>query len=148
MYAIVLIARLALAAVFVASGATKLADRSGTRQAIEDFGVPSTLARPAGILLPAGELCAGLALLTVTMAWYGAVAALALIGVFIVGITLNLARGRRPACHCFGAVHSEPIGWSTLARNAVLAGVAALVVWEAPVNPGPSAIGWLGQLTL
>jgi uncharacterized membrane protein YphA (DoxX/SURF4 family) len=39
-----LLARLLLAVVFVAAGAAKLADRAGSRQAVADFGVHSSLA--------------------------------------------------------------------------------------------------------
>src|ERR671933_307156 len=67
--------------------------------------------------------------------------------VFVAGIGYNLARGRTPDCHCFGQLHSAPAGWSTLARNAVLALIAAVVVWHGPTTAGPSAVGWLGTLT-
>ena len=50
-----LVARLLLALVFAAAGAAKLADREGSRQAIVDFGVPSALAAPLGLLLPLGR---------------------------------------------------------------------------------------------
>jgi methylamine dehydrogenase accessory protein MauD len=66
---------------------------------------------------------------------------------FIVGIGTNLARGRRPDCHCFGQLHSSPAGWNTLLRNGVLAGVAAFVVWEGKEGAGPSSVSWLGTLS-
>src|SRR5829696_8129817 len=47
-----LLTRLLLASVFVVAGVGKLTDRSGTRQAIADFGVPSPLVAPLGVLLP------------------------------------------------------------------------------------------------
>ncbi len=53
---------------------------------------------------------------------------MALLSVFVVGITYNLARGRNPECHCFGQLHSAPAGWKTLARNGVLAAVAGFVL--------------------
>jgi hypothetical protein len=36
---------------------------------------------------------------------------LALLVLFIVAIAVTLARGRKPDCHCFGQLHSKPIGW-------------------------------------
>jgi thiol-disulfide isomerase/thioredoxin len=68
--------------------------------------------------------------------------------VFIVGISINLARGRTPECHCFGQLHSAPAGWKTLARNGVLAAVAGFVLWEGyEGGAGPSALSWLGGLS-
>jgi methylamine dehydrogenase accessory protein MauD len=144
----VLFARLLLAAVFVVAGITKLADREGSRRAITDFGAPAALAGPLGILLPLAEFAVAAALIPITTAFWGAVGALALLLLFVVGIGANLARGRRPDCHCFGQLHSAPAGWSTLARNGVLAAVAALLVWRGwEGDVGPSVIGWVGALS-
>src|SRR5438045_7570228 len=93
-------ARVLLAAVFLVAGVAKLADRSGSRQALRDFGVPAVLARPFGLLLPLAELAVVVALLLTPLAWWGAVGALALLLLFVVGIGFNLARGRQPDCHC------------------------------------------------
>jgi uncharacterized membrane protein YphA (DoxX/SURF4 family) len=94
-----LIARLVLVVVFVVAGLTKLADRAGLRQALIDFGVPARLATPGGILLPLAELAVAVALIPLVSAWWGALGALVLLALFIVGITFNLARGRKPDCH-------------------------------------------------
>src|SRR2546421_493895 len=140
-------ARVLLAVVFVVAGLAKLADRARARQALRDFGVPAALATPLGLLLPLAELAVVLALLPTRSAWWGALGALVLLLLFIAGIGANLARGRTPDCHCFGQLHSAPVGWPTLTRNAVLAAVAAFVVWQGPTRAGPSAVGWLGTLT-
>jgi methylamine dehydrogenase accessory protein MauD len=66
---------------------------------------------------------------------------------FLAGIGLSLARGRRPDCRCFGQLHSEPVGRSTLARNGVLAAVAGFLAWQAGDEPGPSLVGWLAELS-
>jgi peroxiredoxin/uncharacterized membrane protein YphA (DoxX/SURF4 family) len=146
METILLIARLLLALVFVAAGAAKLADPKGSRQAIVDFGVPAALAAPLGILLPLAELAVAVALIPASTAWWGAVGALVLLCVFVVGIGNSLARGRKPDCHCFGQLHSAPAGGKTLARNAALAAVAGFVVWQGyRGGAGPSAVGWLSS---
>jgi peroxiredoxin len=143
-----LIARGLLALVFAVAGTAKLADREGSRQAIVDFGVPSALATPLGLLLPLAELAVAAALLPASTAWWGALGALALLSAFVVGISVNLARGRKPDCHCFGQLHSAPAGWKTLARNGVLAIVAGFVLWEGyDGGAGPSALAWLGALS-
>jgi len=143
-----LFARLLLSGVFLVAGVAKLADREGSRQAIVGFGVPAALAAPLAIVLPLAELAVAAALIPTATAFWGALGTLALLLLFVAGIGTNLARGRRPDCHCFGQLHSAPAGWSTLARNGVLAGVAALLVWwglEGEV--GPSVVGWIGALS-
>lgn len=141
------VARLLLALVFLVAGFAKLADRAGSRQGLIDFGVPKSLANSLGILLPLAELAVAVALIPTSAAWWGAVGALALLLLFVVGIGINLARGRKPDCHCFGQLHSAPAGWSTLARNGVLAAVAGFIVWQGRDGTGPSAVNWLGALT-
>src|SRR5438874_6097778 len=125
---LLLFARLLLCAVFLVAGLAKLADLAGSRQAMRDFGVPGKLADVFGVLLPVAELASAVALIIPFTAWWGAVAAMALLLIFVAGIGYNLAHGRTPDCHCFGQLHSAPAGWSTLIRNLVLAGLAGVVV--------------------
>src|ERR687898_1367806 len=144
---VLLFARLLLAAVFVVAGGAKLADREGSRRAVADFGVPASLAAPLGVLLPLAELAVAAALIPTSTAWWGAVGALVLLLLFVVGISANLARGRKPECHCFGQLHSGPAGWKTLARNGVLAAIAGFVLWAGYEGAGPSALSWVGALS-
>ncbi len=51
----------------------------------------------------------------------GRAAALLLLLAFAGGVARAMSRGQAPDCHCFGQIHSEPAGPSTLIRNAVLA---------------------------
>src|SRR5947207_6420697 len=104
-------ARVLLVVVFVVAGLAKLADRAGARQALRDFGVPAVLATPLGALLPLAELAVAVALLPAASVWWGALGALVLLLLFIAGIGASLARGRTPDCHCFGQLHSAPVGW-------------------------------------
>src|SRR5215217_7175193 len=148
MDAALLIARPVRAALFTLAGVAKLSDLKGSRQAIIDFGVPSAIAAPLGLVLPLAELAIAATLLSASTAWWGALGALTLLSVFVVGISINLARGRKPECHCFGQLHSAPAGWKTLARNGVLAAIAGFVLWGSyGGGAGPSALAWLGALT-
>lgn len=142
-----LAARLLLAAVFAAAGLAKLTDWPSSRQALVDFGAPVRLAMPLGPALALAELAVAVALIPIATAWWGALAALGLILAFIGGIAANLARGRAPTCRCFGQLGAAPIGRSTIVRNLILASLAGLVVWQGPLDPGPSAVGWVGLLT-
>jgi methylamine dehydrogenase accessory protein MauD len=138
---------LLLALVFAVAGAAKFADRTGSRQAIINFGVPGSLATPLGLFLPLAELAVAGALIPAASAWWGAIGALSLLLLFVMGITINLARGRKPDCHCFGQLHSSPAGWKTLGRNGILAAVAGFVVWQGREGAGPSAISWIETLS-
>src|SRR5947207_15645713 len=141
-------ARLLLCVVFLIAGLAKLADLARSRQALRDFGVPSRLADPFGLLLPLAELAVAVALLLPATAWWGALGALALLLLFVGGIGYNLARGRHPDCHCFGQLHSAPAGWPTLIRNLVLAAVAGIIVVFGWSTSELSVVDWLAPLSL
>jgi peroxiredoxin len=139
------IARIVLAVVFAVAALAKLADRAGSRQAVVGFGVPDALATPLSIALPLAELAVAAALLPTASAWWGALGALALLLAFVVAIAFNLASGRKPDCRCFGQLSAGPIGWSTMARNSVLAGIAGFVVVGGWQDAGPSPLAWLAD---
>ena len=141
-----LICRLLLAAVFLVAGLAKLADLSGSRQAVRDFGIPARLAAPLGGVLPLAELAVAVALVLVGSAWWGALGALLLLLLFAAGIGVNLAQGRHPDCHCFGQVHSAPASWLTLLRNLGLAAVAGVVVVSGRGERGLGVFGWFTVL--
>jgi peroxiredoxin len=140
-------ARLLLAFVFALAGAAKLLDRTGTREALIAFGVRDRFAAPLVLALPAAELAIAAALLVDASTWPGALGALLLSAIFATGIGVNLARGRRPSCHCFGNLHSRPIGPSTLLFNGGIMLVAGALFWRARENPGPSLFAWMSALT-
>jgi peroxiredoxin/uncharacterized membrane protein YphA (DoxX/SURF4 family) len=138
-----LIARLFLAVVFGVSGTAKLADLEGTRQAAAGFGLPAWAGRPVAVALPAVELAVAAALLPATTAAAAGWAALGLLAVFSAVVAASLARGRRPACHCFGQIRPAPVGWRTLARNAALGAVAAFIA-VAGWPDGGASLGQVG----
>jgi uncharacterized membrane protein YphA (DoxX/SURF4 family)/peroxiredoxin len=136
--------RVVLAIVFAVAGVAKLLDRAGTRRSLAEFGVPGRALPVAALLLPLVELATAVALIPAGSARWGALAAMALLLIFIGGIANALAHGEAPDCHCFGQVHSTPAGRGALARNAVLAALAAIVVLE---GPGPSIPDWVSART-
>jgi peroxiredoxin len=142
MHDALVIARLCLVAVFLIAGVAKLADRSGTRQALANFDVPARLIDPFVLLLPLAELAAATALVFPTTARWGAAGSLLLLALFVVGLTRVLRRGEAPDCHCFGQLHSKPASWTTVARNLVLALPAGYVMLA---GPGPSLTSWMAN---
>jgi thiol-disulfide isomerase/thioredoxin len=141
-----LVSRIVLAAVFAIAGATKLADRAGTRQGMVGFGAPEWLAGTLALGVPLAELAVAGLVLPAGTAVYGAIGALALLAVFSAAIGWNLAHGRAPDCHCFGQLHSEPASWRTLARNAALAAIAVIALVGSIAEPVTSATAWIGDL--
>lgn len=145
MDAVLLLVRLFLAGVFGVAAITKLADLSGSQEAMRDFGLPERLAGPAGIALPLAELAITVMLLPLATSWWGAVAALVLLLAFIAAIAYTLAQGRAPDCHCFGQVYSAPVGRATLVRNGIFAALASVLVLQGPERQGSSLAGWMGE---
>ncbi|MFD4605532.1 MauE/DoxX family redox-associated membrane protein [Streptomyces sp. NPDC058464] len=143
-----LIGRLALASVFLLAGLTKLVDRPGAREATRAFGVPPVLSKVVGTVLPLAELAVVVMLLPAASAYWGALGTLGLLLVFSVAIAASLVRGQRPECHCFGQLHSAPVGWRALTRNLGLAALAGFVVLVGGQERGLSAVAWLGHLTV
>ena len=126
---VLLIVRLALALVFIASGISKLRSLEGSRTAAADLGVPSRLAPLVGTALPVVELAVAALLVVAPSGRAPAAAAALLLATFTAVLAANIARGRRPACRCFGEVHAKPISGATIVRNVVLlAGAVAVAV--------------------
>jgi hypothetical protein len=114
------IAGIVVGAVFLFSGALKLAaGRRWTEQAVE-LGTPR-FAIPAvpWIEIVLGALLAAGVELPVT----GLLAA-ALVAVFTVLLAVRLAQGRRPPCACFGRLSTRPIGPGSIVRNLILIALA------------------------
>lgn len=120
--------RIFLAGVFFLAGIGKLLDLKGAEKAVRDFGVPESLAKPFGFLLPVFEICLAVLLLFVQTSWFGAIGATLLLTVFIGGMLWQMKLGNAPDCHCFGQIHSEPVGKKSLLRNVIFAILALLLV--------------------
>src|SRR3954452_8257734 len=139
---VLLAIRILLALVFATAGIGKLFDLEGSRAAMRDFGLSRRLASAAGVVLPVVELAAAVLLILHPTVTAGAVLTLVLLLAFIGGIANALRRGVAPDCHCFGQIHSEPAGPSTLIRNGVL---AALAIFLVAAGKGPAIDTWVGD---
>jgi len=133
---LLLLLRIFLFGVFALAGVAKLLDPEGSEKAVKGFGVPEDLAKPVAFLLPVSEIVIALMLLARTTAWFGAILALLLLLVFIGGMLVQIAKGNAPDCHCFGQLHSEPVGKSSLIRNVGFAALALFLVGQGRDNQG------------
>ncbi len=132
-----LIVRLGLAGVFGVAGIAKLLDADGSRKALRDFGVPEPLIAPAAVLLPIVELAIAVGLIFIGTSWYAAIAGAVLFAVFTAAMLYQMSKGNAPDCHCFGQIHSEPVGASSIVRNFVLLAAAGVLIF-----PGASSQGF------
>jgi methylamine dehydrogenase accessory protein MauD len=141
---LVLALRVVLVVVFATAGIAKLRDREGSIQALKGFGVGGTTGRIGGTVLPLVELAVAVALVFASTATAGAIGAMVLLLAFVAAISRALLQGTAPDCHCFGQIHSAPAGPSTLARNALLAAMAVVVL---AAGGGPAIDTWVGDRT-
>ncbi|MGH9931743.1 MAG: MauE/DoxX family redox-associated membrane protein, partial [Pyrinomonadaceae bacterium] len=146
MHLITVLLRVALSAVFGVAGVTKLIDPRGTRDAVKNFGAPEPLAPALTIALPIVELAIAAGFLFTNTTLASALAALFMLILFVVAISVNLARGQTHDCHCFGQLYSRPLGWPTLVRNLIFVLGAVFVLWQSATRAGSGILKMLGEL--
>ena len=138
---VALVARIALAITFAISAVAKIRDADGARQAVRDFGVPSSVAPLVAMSLAPLEIASAVLLLTTDAGvTAGGLLALALLAAFTIGIVTNLLRGKRVDCHCFGAMSTKPLSWWSVVRNVVMMALALVVL------AGGTTQGWPWQV--
>jgi thiol-disulfide isomerase/thioredoxin/uncharacterized membrane protein YphA (DoxX/SURF4 family) len=142
-----LASRLLLASVFAVSGVAKASDFSGTRRTVTDFDAPEWASLPVALLLLVTEVAIAVALVPTSTAHLAGVGAAVLLVAFIVVTTVAIFRGRAPDCHCFGNLHSSPVGWRTVVRNVALLALALFIAIAGWATVGPSATAWVGRLS-
>lgn len=135
-----LILRLSLAVVFGVAGLAKLHDPAGSKKAFAGFGVPEALARPLVYILPVFELVVAVSLIFVSSSWFAAIGAAGMLAVFTIAMLYQMAKGNAPDCHCFGQIHSEPVGVTSILRNIALTALAGFLVFNGKSSQGLSLI--------
>lgn len=131
-----LLIRIFLAVIFLVAGVGKLLDLKGSEKAVKDFGTPDEFAKFFSIGLPFAEIVFGVCLLFVSMSWVGALGAGILLLTFTGGMIFHLAQGNAPDCHCFGAIHSEPVSKKSLIRNIIFSLLAIFLLAQGRENQG------------
>lgn len=138
MLRLALVASIALAAVLFVAAALKLRAFADSASALETYGVPARLRRPATVAIVALEVTIATSLVAGVPA--AAYAGAFLLTVFALSTYVALLRGKRGApCGCFGA--RSRVGPGSVVRDLALA-VAFLAVPLLP-DGAPSTTGWL-----
>ena len=135
---LLILIRLILFAVFMLAGIGKLLDLKGSEKAVKEFGTPEELAKFFAVALPFAEIVFAVCLLFAETSWLGAIGALILLLSFTGGMIWQLAQGNAPDCHCFGAIHSEPVSKKSLIRNIIFALLAFVLILSGKNNQGAS----------
>ena len=104
-----------IGAVLIFSATQKVTDWRGWITHSAQLGVPRSVATVVAPL----EGLIGVALVSQLWSRLVLVVSLAMLLAFTILIVSLLARGRHPACACFGAARSRPISWWTVVRNVV-----------------------------
>jgi uncharacterized membrane protein YphA (DoxX/SURF4 family) len=140
---ILLIVRIALAAVFITAAGAKFAGQDAFAVHIRRlFPFVGRAAVPLAFALPTAEVAIGSEL--VVGAWSPAPALAGALLMCAFSVALLRASQIRSGCHCFGGLsRSRPVDWRHLTRNAVLL-CGCLVIAAADRTSASPAAGWLG----
>jgi uncharacterized membrane protein YphA (DoxX/SURF4 family) len=131
------VARLLLGLVLIVAGVLKLPDPAAAMRAVRAYQLlPETLVAPVAFGLPVVEIAVGLALLVGVFVRTAALAAAALMVVFLIAVGSAWARGLQIDCGCFGGGGQVAAGQTgypgEVARDVGLLLVAvALARWPA-----------------
>lgn len=123
-----LLASFLLGGAFLLAGGSKIVAGDQWRSSLAGMGVPIRLVPAVALLVPPFEIVLGALVFVRFQPQVMAIVALGALVVFTVQIAVQLGRGRRPVCACFGAWSAKPLGVGHLARNAVLMALAVVVL--------------------
>ena len=148
MEVILLLIRIFLFAVFAVAAVGKFLDLEGAAKSVKDFGTPADLAKTFAVLIPFAELVFAVCLLFVGYSWLGAIGVFLMLLIFSGGMIAQMAQGNAPDCHCFGAIHSEPVSKKSLIRNVIFAMLALVLVFSGKNNQGSSLADLTNEMAI
>jgi hypothetical protein len=138
---IVLLARLALGAIFLYAAATKVPDMAAFAKDVANYRLlPAALVPFVAAVVVGIEIVVGLALVTGLWARAAALVAAGMLVVFVAGLSQALLRGIDLRCGCFGG--DDAADWWTVLRDLAML-VPALVVLFTPAAGRPREGGQL-----
>jgi len=131
-------ARIVVGLVFLLYGIDKIAHPDDFAQAIENYRLlPEVLVNPVAVILPWIELVCGLLLLAGQWVRSAALVSAFLLGVFVVAVSITLARGLDINCGCLNAEAGRKVGLKLLMEDVLLIGAAVFLILKAG-----DRIGW------
>ena len=128
--------QLALGSVFFVSAIRKLPDLREFADSVVLFHVlPRSISVPLGFVIPPVELAIALSHLIGVLIFVGALTGSGVLLCFVTAIALNLVRGIRVPCSCFGVKDGEVISLRSLVRlSLMLAGEFTILGGLAPTH--------------
>jgi putative oxidoreductase len=130
-----LMARMAIAGVFLWAALPKLADPGAFAADVQNYRVlPDALVGHAALFVPAFELVVALGLLWPRYQRGAALIATSMLAIFSVAMAQARWRGIDLSCGCFGAAFEAKVSWLTVIRSAGLSLVAAVPLFF-PTRP-------------
>ena len=131
----VFISRVVVGGVLLAAGALKFGHFDSLASTMAAFRLPlltPQVIAPLSIAIPCLEVLLGLYLLLGLFTRVAALAAAAEFLLFAAAIASLVVRGIPAACGCFGPGDTRPASWEEVARDLILAVLAAFIAWRAP----------------
>ena len=134
--------RILIALVFLSAATAKMRNWPIFRGVVANYRLlPQALVGPVTYALPPAEAAIGAMLPTGLFAPWAEAAAAVLLGAFAVAMGINLLRGRRQIdCGCFQGALKQPLRWTLVGRNALLALLLGAVAADAA--PSGRADSW------
>ena len=141
-----LAARIVVGLVFLLYGLDKIAHPDDFARAIANYRLlPEALINLLAVTLPWVECVCGLLLLAGQWVRSAALVSAFLLSVFVVAVSITLARGLDIACGCLDADAGRKVGMKLLAEDLLLLGAAAVLVVKARDRVGLRSLVGVGE---
>ena len=141
-----LAARIVVGLVFLLYGLDKIAHPDDFARAIANYSLlPEALVNLVAVTLPWVECVCGLLLLAGQWVRSAALVSAFLLGVFVIAVSITLARGLDIACGCLDADAGRKVGFKLLVEDLLLLGAAAVLVLKAGDRIGLRSMVGVGE---
>lgn len=141
-----LAARIVVGLVFLLYGLDKIAHPDDFARAIANYRLlPEALINLVAVTLPWVECVCGLLLLAGQWVRSAALVSAFLLGVFVVAVSITIARGLDIACGCLDADSGRKVGFKLLVEDLLLLVAAAVLVVKARDRVGLRSLVGVGE---
>ena len=130
---LVLVLRVAIGAIFIVAGASKVGQPALFAAQIAGFRIlPEALIAPLAVMLPYWEIVLGALLVAGLFTRIAATVGVVLLAVFDLAIASAVVRGMSVSCGCFGPNDATVTTWAEVARDAIFVALALVIVLRPP----------------